>query len=102
MVPAFAPPLTAVPVSFQPLSATPANIRSRAGSVSSKLDFLSRPRLAQTNATLASSHLSFRVAFGWNNWLTPQQQQYGSELHVRTSGKPSHHSCSAKVLLYHV
>ncbi|KAJ5103228.1 hypothetical protein N7532_003757 [Penicillium argentinense] len=44
MVPALPPPLTAVPVGFQPFSATPAHLAPRVSSVSGKLDILSRPR----------------------------------------------------------
>lgn len=59
MVPALTHPLTAVPVSFQPLPAKQATLGSRAGSVGIKLDILSRPRSAQMKTPLSRLILCF-------------------------------------------
>jgi hypothetical protein len=110
MVPALSHPLTAVPVGFQPLSASQVTLGSRAGSVSSKLDILSRPRSAQMKTTPRHPFPSpssfhpfilfcspFKVCPGCCTHTHTLLQRHGSASYVCSSGKLSRHS-STKVL----
>lgn len=110
MVPALSHPLTAVPVGFQPLSASQVTLGSRAGSVSTKLDILSRPRSAQTKATLLHPFPSLsilhslcfplKVCPGCYTHTHTLLQRHGSASYVCSIGKLSRHS-PTKVLSHY-
>lgn len=109
MVPALSHHLTAVPVGFQPLSASQVTLGSRAGSVSSKLDILSRPRSAQTKTTplhpfpslsfhsFVLSRSPLKVCPRWYTHTHTLLQRHGSASYVCSIGNLSRHS-STKVL----